>query len=269
MFEVLLLPLFYRALVVGTILGIALAILGVFVVLRRLSFFSDAIGHSALTGIAIGLLLNINPFIGAMIFSLLVASTIVLIRTHSRLTIDTILGVLFPAAVALGVILVYLTPGYQTDLISFLFGDIITVSRIDVLMSVGLVIIVLSTMYLAGKKFISITVHTELARAEGIRVFWYELLLMLLLAATIALSIKLVGIVLVTAMVIIPAATAQNISRSLPSLFGISIVISVVTQAVGMLGSAVLHWPSGPTIVLTGAILFILSLLLRPLTKTA
>ena len=263
MIELLLVPFFQRSLVVGLLLGIAMALLGVFVVLRRLSFFSDAIGHSALTGIAIGLLLAINPFISALVFCLLVALGIVAVRTRTRLSLDTVLGIFFAAAVSLGVILVQFTPGYQADLFSFLFGDILTVSTVDLFLSSLITLIVLFVMLFAGKAFISITFNPDLAKTEGIPVTYYELVFLLVLAGTIALAIKAVGITLVTALLVIPAATAQNISRSLTSLFGISVVVGIITIVSGLLFSVALQTPSGPTIVLAGSLLFGLSFLFK------
>lgn len=265
MLELLTIPFFQRALLVGLLLGILMAILGVLVVLRRLSFFADALSHSALTGIALGLLLNLNPFIAAIVFAVLVAAGIATARRFSKLPIDTLLGVSYPAAVALGVILVQQTQGYQADLISFLFGDILTVSRLDIIMSSVLAVAVTALVVLAGKALITIAVDESLAHAEGVPVFWYELLLLTLLAAVVAVSIKLVGIVLVTAMLVIPAASAQNIAWSLSSMFAISIVLSVIATLLGMVASALLNVPSGPAIVLTAAGLFLISFVFKPL----
>lgn len=265
MFELLLLPFFQRALLVGIILGTLMAILGVFVVLRRMSFFADAIGHSALTGIALGLLFNFSPFVGALIFTLFVAFVISGIRIKTKLPVDTLLGVLFPASVALSVIIVSLTPGYQADLISFLFGNILTVSTADVIGSIVIALVVFAIMIWSGKELVAISFDPSLAKAEGIAVARHELFFLLLLAAVIALAIKFVGIVLVTALLIIPAASAQNLARSLSSMFWISIVFSFISVVVGMLASTFLRSPSGPTIVLTGAILFTFSLVARTL----
>lgn len=265
MLEILAFPFFQRALFVGIILGALMAVLGVFVVLRKMSFFSDAIGHSALAGIALGLLLGINPFWGALAFALFVAVGISGIRRISHLSIDTLLGVFFSAAVALGVILVTLTPGYQADLISFLFGNILTVSSTDVFSSIVVTIVVIGVLIWTGKGFVSISLDKSLAHAEGIPVARLELLFLVLLAAVIALAIKFVGIVLVTALLIIPAATAQNIARNLSSMFWISLVVSLISVVTGMLASAVLRTPSGPTIVLAGTALFALSLISRSL----
>jgi len=268
MLDLILLPIFQRAFLAGITLAIVMAIIGVFIVLRRMSFFSDAIGHSALTGIALGSLLELNPYASALVFALLVAAGISLVRIKSKLTLDTLLGVFFSGSVALGVILVQLTPGYQADLISFLFGDILTVSSLDLYVTIIVSIASLLIILFTGKSFIAITFDSNLAKAEGIKVNTYELIFLLLLAAIVALAIKLVGVILVTGLLIIPAATAHNITRSLTAMFIGSIVISLSSIILGMLLSITLNIVTGPTIVLTGSIFFILSLLLRPVVKS-
>jgi len=263
MTEILFLPFFQRALLVGVLLGVLLATLGVIVVLRRMSFFADAIGHSALTGVALGVLFEINPFLAALGFTLAVAFAISAIRRKTELHLDTLLGVFFPAAVAAGVIIIQQTPGYQTDLINFLFGDILTVSNLDVVSSLILSAIVLAILLVTGKRLLTITLDPALAHTEGIPVALFELILLLVLAAVIALTIKLVGVMLVTAMLVVPAATAQNISRSMTTMFTVSIVASVIATITGMLGSAAFNLPSGPAIIIAAVSLFALSLLTR------
>jgi zinc transport system permease protein len=258
------LPFFLRALVVGLLLGVLMAVLGVLVILRQMSFFSDAIGHSALTGIALGILLHSNPFLGALGFTLLVAASIVALRHYSRLKLDTILGILFPSTMALGVLLLRLTPGYRTDLVAYLFGDILTVTTPDIGITLLLACIVGVLLLLAGKKLFIITLNEDLAKSQGINTALYELFLLLTLAAVIAMAIKLVGIVLVTAMLIIPAATAQNLARSILSMFAISVAVSLVATVIGMIGSAVVDIPSGPAIVLVAAFLCVCSFIAAP-----
>ncbi len=264
---ILSLPFFQRALAVGLILGALMALLGVIVVLRRLSFFSDAIGHSALTGIALGLLLQIDPFVSAFVYTLLVAAAISGVRLKSRLPLDSLLGVFFAASVALGVIIIQLIPGYQANLIAFLFGDILTVSRFDVILSLAVAGAGALVMLLAGKTFVAIAFDASLAQAEGVPVSVYELVLMLLLAAVVALAIKFIGVILVTAMLIIPAASAHNICRTLSSMFVVSVLIGLVSVAAGMTASAALGTASGPTVVLTSTAFFALSLFLKPAVK--
>lgn len=259
---------FLRPLLIGLILSILMSILGVLIVLRKMSFFSDAIGHAALTGIALGLLLNLNPFFSALIYVLLVATAISIIKLKSNLHLDTLLGVFFSASVALGVILIQLTPGYQANLISFLFGNILTVNQFDVILTLFVSATALITILLLGKKFIAITFDSSLAKAEGIPVAAYDLIFFLLLAGIIALSIKLVGVILITGMLIIPAASAQNIARSLTVMFIVSIVLGLLSVAIGMFASVALNSSSGPTIVLISTTFFALSLFLKPFFKT-
>lgn len=263
MLELLSLPFFQRALLVGLVLGALMAALGVFVVLRRMSFFADSIGHSALTGIALGLLLHINPFLAALGFTLLVALTIAVIRTISRQSIDTLLGVFYASTISIGVIIVSLTPGYQADLVNILFGDILTVAPVDVLLSLLLALVIAGTLFFNGKALVSLTFDASLARAEGIPVARHELIFLLLLAATIALSIKFIGVILVTGMLIIPAAAAQNLAKSLSGMFIWACAIAFLSVAAGMLASAAFNTPSGPAIVLTSTAAFILSLLAK------
>lgn len=263
MFEILALPFFQRALLAGIILGLLMAVLGVIVVLRKMSFFSDAIGHSALTGIALGLLLGINPFWAAFAFSILIALLIAYIRAKSKLSLDTLLGVFFSASVALGVLLINMSTSYRGDLVSFLFGNILTISPGDVIASFMMSIIVLGILGIAGKKLIFIAFDASLAKAEGINVHLYETLLLIILAATIALAVKFVGIILVTALLIIPAASAQNIARSLASMFMLSAAISLLSTIIGMAASTVTRAPSGPAIVLTATVMFAITLLVK------
>lgn len=263
MLELLALPFFQRALLVGVVLGVLMAVLGVFVVLRRMSFFADAIGHSALTGIALGILLQFNPFIAALGFTMAVAAGIAWIRRRSQLHLDTLLGVFFPAAMALGVIVVQLTPGFRTDLVSFLFGDILTVGQLDVWLAIGLAVIVSVCLFFIYKPLLKLTLDESLAKTEGVATGRYELLFLLLLAATIALAIKLVGIILVTALIVVPAASAQHVARSMTSLVVGSVGFGLAAVILGMLASAAINIPSGPAIVLVLALLFVGAFTLR------
>lgn len=261
--ELITLPFFQRALLVGVVLGVLMAVLGVFVVLRKISFFADAIGHSALAGIAGALLLRVNPFIGGLVATLVVAVGITGVRRISTIALDTVLAVFFSAFVSLGVLLMALVPGYQADLITFLFGNILTVTNFDVFLAVSIAAISAGILLWAGKDFVAIALDTNLAKAEGVQVARLELVFLVLLAAVIALAIKLVGVLLVTALLIIPAASAQNIAKSLASMFLLAVGVSLFSVVIGMMASAVFSTPSGPTIVLTSSVLFVLSLFLR------
>lgn len=263
MIELLALPFFQKALIVGVTLASIMAIIGVFVLLRSISFFADAIGHSALAGIAIGVLAGFDPFLGGLAFALIVAIGIAGVRRVSTLPLDTLLAVFFSASVALGVVIISLTPGYQSDLLSFLFGNILTVTTTDVILAVAIAVVTGVMLMWIGKGLVAIAFDESLAKAEGVPVGRLELMLFALLAITIALSIKLVGVVLVTALLIIPAATAYNIARSLMGMFFWSLGVSLASVLIGLFASAALNTPSGPTIVLAGSLFFALSLVYR------
>lgn len=267
MFEIITLPFFQRALIVGLFLGALMAILGVFVVLRKISFFADAIGHSALAGIAGGVLFGISPFVGGLVVAIMVALGITGVRKIATISLDTLLAVFFSAFVSLGVLIITFTPGYQADLISFLFGNILTVTWFDVWLAVGMAVLSAVILLWTGKGFVAIALDANLAKAEGVPVGRLELLLLILLAVTIALAIKLVGVLLVTALLIIPSASAQNIARSLMGMFVWALALSLVSVALGMFTSAALAVPSGPAIVLVSSAFFFVSLLLRPSQK--
>lgn len=265
--DLITLPFFQRALLVGVLLGGLMAVLGVFVVLRKISFFADAIGHSALAGIAGGLLAGINPFVGGLTVAVIVALGISGIRRVTIVALDTLLAVFFSAFVSLGVLLLALSPGYQADLISFLFGNILTVTSTDVAAALAVTVISAGILLWSAKGFVAIALDANLARAEGFPVARLEVTLLLLLAIVIALAIKLVGVLLVTALLIIPAASAQNLANSLTSMFFYSLAISILVVVIGMIGSAILATPSGPTIVLVAAIVFVISLFLHPFSS--
>jgi len=265
--ELIALPFFQRALIVGIVLGALMAVLGVFVVLRKISFFADAIGHSALAGIAAGVLLGINPFIGGLVVAIIVALGITGIRRVATISLDTLLAVFFSAFVSLGVLLITFSPGYQADLITFLFGNILTVTWIDVVLAITMAILSAGILLWVGKGFVAIALDPNLAKAEGVPVARLELLLLVLLATTIALAIKLVGVLLVTALLVIPAASAQNVARSLVGMFVWALALSLLSVGLGMVASAALATPSGPSIVLVSSAFFLVSLFLRPSQK--
>lgn len=257
--------IFIRALVVGLLVALAAGSLGSMVVIRRMSFFADAIAHASLTGIALGILFELNPLWAALIFSLAVGIGIAWLARRQTLAIDTIIGVFYSTAVALGVIIISGLQGVRVNLESFLFGDVLAVSTTDVSVAAVLVlIVVVCFMFMLGP-LVQLALNRDLAQVHGIRVNLYELLFMSLMALTVAVGIKLVGIVLIGPLLIMPAAASKNISRSLLGMVVTSVVIAIVGVVAGMYGSVWLGSPVGPTIVVAMAILFGLSLAVRPL----
>ncbi len=257
---------FIRALLAGTLVGFLAANLGVFVVLKRMTFFSDAIAHSSLTGIALGLLIGVNPLLGAVVFSILVALAISSLARRKTVSMDTLIGVFFSTALALGVIVIGGLKGYRVDLFGYLFGDILGVSGQDLWLVLGLTAVATAAIVFFFRTWTKVAFHPDLARVEGIDVELMDRVFLCLLALVIALGIKLVGAVLIGPLVIIPAAAAKNVSWNMRSLIPIASVIGVGSAVSGLIASYYLDTASGPTIVLVAAAMFGLSFLARPRT---
>lgn len=260
-------PFLQRALIVGVLIGVCSAVLGVFVTLRRMSFFSDAISHSALVGIALGLLLHINPFLAAVAFSLLMAVSMGWVTERSQLSSDTVIGVFFSASVALGILIIGALHGYRADLFAYLFGDILAVDLTDVWMAVGLTIVVLIVMFWKGKNWIRLSLNQDMAKVDGLRVRVYEYVFLLTMALTVAVALKVIGIILVSALIIIPAAAAKSLAHNFRGLMAWSIAIGVSSAVVGLFLSFQFDSSSGPTIVLVATAFFLLSFIPQYLRK--
>lgn len=261
--ELLSLPFAQRAILAGIAIALVGGVLGVFIVLRGMSFFSDAISHASLLGVALALLFSAPPLFGALFIALAAATLIAYLRGRSVLSLDTLIGVAYSAAVALGVITIGFLKGYRADLMSFLFGDVLALGTLDVALAWILSILVLVAVFFSWRAIVLSTLHRDLAAVEGVRVIRTDLLFLVLVALVVAVAIRIVGVVLVTALLIVPAATAQNLARTFHSMIAWSIGSSIVALVVGLLFSFAANLPSGPTIVLISSVLFVASLLGR------
>ncbi|MBI3627062.1 metal ABC transporter permease [Candidatus Uhrbacteria bacterium] len=252
-----------RALSAGLLMAILSSLLGVLVILRRMTFYSDAISHATLTGIALGILWGISPTIGAVAFSLLIGFLVIWFSQKKVLQADSVIGVLFSGSVALGVLLLSRVSGYKVNLINYLFGDILAVSRNDLILSAVLFVFVvlLGAVYFRDLLFVSFS--RDLARVRGLKIAWWDYFFALLLSLTIALSIKIVGVILVSALIIIPATTAKLVSKNVREMVIWSIVFGVVSVFLGLVGSYYWDFPSGPGIVMVQVVLFALAWMLR------
>lgn len=261
--ELLSLPFAQRAIVAGLAIAVVGGVLGVFIVLRGMSFFSDAISHASLLGVALALLFAVSPLLGALLVALAAAALIAYLRGRSVLSLDTLIGVFYSAAVALGVITIGFIKGYRADLVSFLFGDVLALGTFDVALAWVLSILVLVAVFYSWRAIVLSTLHRDLAAVEGVPVVRTDLLFLVLVALVVAVAIRIVGVVLVTALLIVPAATAQNIARTFRAMVAWSVGASLVSLFIGLLLSFATNLPSGPTIVVVASGLFLLSLVAR------
>ena len=248
-----------RALLTGALLGATCAVLGVFVVLRRMAFIGVGISHAALGGVALGLLVGAPPLAAATIFSVGVAWVIGWITRRGEVSEDTAIGIFFPTAMALGVALISLSHVYRQDLMGYLFGNILWVGPRDLWFLLGLAGVSLGVLALFFKEFLFLGVDEEAAKAAGLPAAFLNYLLLSILAVTIVAAMKLMGIVLVSAFLVIPAATGQSLAQSVRGMVAFSVAAALLAVVAGLWLSWLWNLPSGASIVLFAAALFFAS----------
>lgn len=259
---------FVRALLAGIGVAIVAGPLGCFVVWRRMAYYGDTMAHSALLGVALALLLEISLTAGVFAVALAVSAALVLLQRRQALSTDALLGILSHSALALGLVIVAFMTWVRVDLMGYLFGDILAVSRLDVGLVWAGAAVVLALLALIWRPMLAGTVSAEIAEAEGLRPERARTVFMILMALAIALAMKVVGVLLITSMLIIPAATARGFSATpermalLAGLFGIAAVVG------GLYASLAFDTPSGPSIVVAALVLFAASLPLGALKRS-
>jgi len=252
-----------RALIAGILLAGLFAYLGVFVVMRRMAFFSDGIAHASLAGVAAGVLLSVNPLITALAASVLFAVVMFFLERKTHLSSDAAVGLIFTVGMALGVLLISLKRGYQPELIGFLFGNILMIKSWD-LWLIGIVSVFISgSLFLFRREITLMSLDPEMAYLSGIRTGFFQLALYIILAISVILGIKILGIVLVSALLVIPVSISKLISSSFQKLVIRSVVFAEVIMIAGILLSYLFDLPTGAIIVLTGAVLFFTVFVLR------
>lgn len=250
-----------RALCAIALLAPACALLGVPVVNLRMAFFSDAIGHAALAGVAAGLLIGIDPHISTMILALMMAAGILWVQSHSRLSTDTVIGVLAAGVVATGLALISRHREITRETTRFLYGDILTVTDADVLTMGIFTLVVIGILAWRSNRLLALSLNADLARAHGRLAAFDRWLFAAVLAIATVLAVRAVGVLLVTAMLIVPAATARNLGRSAASQPWIAAAVGLCCGVLGLIASAQ-SWcgaAAGPTMVLLSVLCFVAS----------
>ena len=249
-------------------LGVALVAgpLGCFVVWRRMAYFGDTLAHSALLGVALGVLLQINLSITVTAVPLLMALALVMLEQKGFLSLDTLLGILSHSALAAGLVIISLLPDVRIDLMSLLFGDLLSVSVGDLWVIYGITLLVLALLVGLWRPLINITVNPELAAVEGTNVALVRTSLMLITALVIAIAMKIVGVLLITALLITPAATARRLSHTPEQMAIIASAIAMLSVLMGLSLSWYSDAPAGAAVVLCSATLFLVSLVVRQRT---
>lgn len=250
----------WRALLAGLLVAMMAGPLGAFIIWRRMAYFGDALSHSALLGIVLGIALGINITLAVILVCFLLALILVLLKFKSGLQEDALLGILAHGSLALGLVAWGLFDGIRLDLFAYLFGDILSVVWSEVLLVFVLTLLVLIILYRIWQPLLQITVDESLAAVEGVAVKRTLLIYVLLIAALVAVAIKLVGVLLTTALMIVPAATARGLSRTPVQMVIIASLIGMVSVVAGLGLSLYLDVATGPAMVLVTVILFLLTL---------
>ena len=252
MMEVLQYEFMQNALIAGLLASIACGIIGVYVVVKRLVFISGGIAHASFGGIGLGYLLGINPVLGAMFFAIASALGMGLVTKRTKLSEDTAIGIMWATGMALGIIFIGLSPGYTPDLFSYLFGSILTVPTFDLILMLILDVIIIAIVLL-------LSFDEEFSTVAGVPTQRLYLLLLCLIALTVVVLIRVVGIILVIALLTIPAALARQFTHSLKKMMLLSILAGAVFTFSGLWLSYLLNLASGATIILVGGIVLFIS----------
>jgi len=266
MSEILTLPFMQRALIAGALVGFLASYYGVFVVQRGLSFLGSGLSHAAFGGVALGLLLNAEPLWIAAPFTVIVAIGIFWVRDKTELGSDTAVGIFFAVSMALGIIFLFLKKEYTSDAFTYLFGSILAVTTTDLKITAGVLLVTLFTIPL-WQRWAYASFDRELAETDHLAVERDDYLLSILIAVTIVVTIKVVGIVLIAAFLVIPAATARLLSTTFRRMTIISIIIGVCGAIIGLWLSYYLDVPSGAVIILFQALLFFLAMFYKFVLK--
>ena len=247
---------FYYAILSGVGLALVAGPLGSFIVWRRMSYFGDTLAHSALLGIAIGLMTGSNPQLSIIVSCLLLALLLTVLDRRPSLSSDTLLGILAHSSLAVGVLVLALSRSQRVNLEAYLFGELLTVAGNDVLWILLVIAVVAALLFRFWNDLLSITIHAELAEIEGLNVSRLNLLLIMLMALTIAISMKIVGVLLITSLLIIPPAAARHLAKTPEKMALLASGIGVFSVIAGVLSAFYLDTPVGPTIVVIAALVF-------------
>ncbi|MFQ3361634.1 MAG: zinc transport system permease protein [Alphaproteobacteria bacterium] len=250
-------PFILRAIAAGLGVAIIAGTIGCFVVWRKMAYFGDSLAHSALLGIALGLAIGISTYLSTIIACLAFALILLWLQQKNLLATDTLLGILAHAALSIGMIAISVLE-LRVNLHSYLFGDILTVTSVELWWIYLGGVFVLLMIILNWPSLVLMTIHEELAKAENVNVYFQNLLLMLLMTIVVAVSIRTVGILLISSMLIIPAATARHLVNSPVAMAITASILGAIAVLGGIFLSMELDTPSGPSIVVTAALLFVI-----------
>ena len=267
MIEALQFAFMRHALLAGLLVSIACGIIGTLVVINRIVFISGGIAHAAYGGIGLGYYFRFNPVLGAIAFSLAAALGMGAVQRKTRQRVDTIIGAMWAIGMAMGIILVDLTEGYKADLMSYLFGSILAVPSGDLWIMLGLDVIIVVLVALFYKELLAISFDETFATVQNVPVDGIHILLLCLIALTVVMMMRVVGLIMVIALLTIPAAISGQFVKDMKRMMVLASILGVLFTTTGLWLSYFLNLTSGATIILTSGLAYVLSLAFRPLQR--
>lgn len=266
--EILHYPFFYNSLLVGLLASIACGVMGAYIVTKRLSLITGSIAHTAFGGVGIAIYLNINPLIGAAWFCVASAGLVGAIRQKWPQHEDPLISAMWAVGMALGMILIHFKGGYAGDMMNYLFGNILLTNSQDMIIMVGLNIVVLATVILLYRSFQALTFDEEFAKTRNVPVSLLSIVLFILIALTTVALLRVVGIILVITLLSLPAAGALNLSSRFVTIQFLAALISAFSTMIGLFLSFLYDLPSGPCIIFSVTLLYMLTFLIKLKKKT-
>lgn len=245
-----------HALLASLLASLGCGIMGTYVVVKRIGFLSGGIAHSVLAGMGIAWFLQASPLLGAVIAAIVTAVLIGWIKLRWRQDEDVLIAAFWSLGMAIGIIFISRTPGYNTDLMAYLFGNILLVSREDLQMMLGLDLVIVVTVAVFYRQFLAAAFDEEFARLRGINVELFYIMLLCITALTFVLLIQVVGLILVMALLVLPAATAMQFSHSIPRMMLIAIALNLLATAGGLVVAYELDLPAGATIIVVASLIY-------------
>lgn len=252
-----------HALEAALLASITCGFIGAYIVARRMVFISGGITHASFGGIGLGYYLGINPILGAAVFSIISAFGIRIVSKQTDIREDSAIGILWSLGMAVGIIFIYLTPGYAPNLMSYLFGSILTVTSTDLAMMAGLATVTVVIFLLFYRSILFISFDEEYARSHNAPVETFNYLMLILVALVIVINIRVAGIILVISYLTIPQSTANLFVNDLKKIIGFSIIISFAGSVIGLLISYYWNIPSGATIIFVFVVIFLIARLIK------
>jgi len=259
MLELFQYPFMQKALIAAVLVSIACGVVGSYVVIKRIVSLSGAISHAAFGGVGLGYFLGVNPVLAAIPFSIISAISIGGVKQITNISEDTAIGILWSVGMAIGVIFINLTPGYAPDLFSYLFGSILTVSNTDLYIMFVLDLVIITIVFLFRREFLAVSFDEEFSNVVGLHALLVYMLLLALVALSVVVLIKVVGVILLIALFTIPAAISKQYTYNLRNLMILATILAIILTSLGLILSFIFDLASGATIVMVLAAAFLIS----------